>query len=100
MLSTIARSWGWAASHSGVNRVSSSRSPIAARSAAGECGELVQRVRRTARAARRRAHQGEPLIRSGHVTASSWATIPPKLMPTTAHRSQPTWSSSAAASAA
>ena len=38
--------------------------------------------------------------RSGHVTANSCATIPPKLVPTTRHVSQPTWSSSAAASAA
>ena len=35
------------------------------------------------------------VTRSGHVTAYSWATMPPKLTPTTAHRSQPTWSSSA-----
>ena len=39
-------------------------------------------------------------MRSGHVTASSWATIPPKLMPNTFAVSQPTWSSSAAASLA
>ncbi len=38
--------------------------------------------------------------RSGYVTANSCATIPPKLTPTARQRSQPTWSSSAAASAA
>ena len=39
-------------------------------------------------------------MRSGQVTASSWATIPPKLMPNTFAWSHPTWSSRATASRA
>ena len=84
---------GWSASHSGVKRVSSSCSARCSRSDGGEVGELVQRVRRARGATGRRAQQRKALDRSGHVTASSCATIPPKLMPTTRQVSQPTASS-------
>ena len=90
---------GWSASHSGVKRVSRMQADRR-RLGRRQVRELVQRVRRRpappgdVHTSTRRAN------RSGHVTAISWATIPPKLMPTMAQRSQPTWSSRAAASAA
>ena len=74
--------------------------PMAARSAAGRSasscsgydappappGEVQTSARRS--------------TRRGHVTANSWATMPPKLTPITRQVAHPRWSSSAAASAA
>ena len=91
---------GWSASHSGVKRVSSSVAPTAARCLRVEAGELVQRVRGATSPPGEVQARPSRSTRSGWVHASSWATIPPKLTPTTRQVSHPRWSSSAAASAA
>ena len=100
MPSTSIRSRSWVASHSSSKRLSISVID-SARASSGErsrssCsgydgpptppGEVQFRASRS--------------TRSGTVTAISWATMPPKLVPTTRQVSQPRWSMRAMPSAA
>ena len=89
MASTSIRSTGCSASQSCVKRESIRPTAIRARSSggyspsrcngyegAGPPGDVHTRASRS--------------TRSGQVTANSWATMPPKLTPTTRHVSHPT----------
>ena len=89
--STRAASPGCSASHSGVKRVSST-SVVGPCWCSGNDDPPAPPADVHSSASRS--------IRSGAVAASSWATMPPKLMPITRQVSQPTWSITARASAA
>ncbi len=96
----MAWSTGWLASHSGVNRVSRICTMVAARSSAGTASSSWRAYDAPPSPPGDVQSSASRSIRSGQVTASSWATMPPKLTPMTALVAQPRWSRSAAASAA